>query len=62
VVQEVAGDVYGGFRIALTGGFALECFPCDSRRGDYTEQWRLLGHRADGAHAVVSGNEFELHH
>jgi hypothetical protein len=60
MVQEVQGDAYGGFRIALAGGFALECFPCDSRRGEYSEHWRLLGHRADGSHFVVNGDGIEV--
>lgn len=60
MVQEVQGDAYGGFRIALAGGFALECFPCDSRRGEYSEHWRLLGHRADGSHFVVTGDGIEV--
>ena len=59
-VQEVQGDSFGGFRIALAGGFALECFPCDSRRGEYSEHWRLLGHRADGWHFVVTGDGVEV--
>lgn len=59
VVEEVQGDAYGGFRIALAGGFALECFPCDSRRGEYSEHWRLMGHRADGSHFVVTGDGVE---
>ncbi len=59
VVSEVQGHSYGGFRIALTGGYALECFPCDSRRGEYSEHWRLLGHRADDSHFVVTGEGVE---
>lgn len=55
-VREVQGDAYGGFRITLDGGYVLECFPCDSRRGEYCEHWRLLGHRSDGSHFVVTGN------
>jgi hypothetical protein len=59
VVRDVQGDGYGGFRIVLDGGYALECFPCDSRRGEYSEHWRLLGHRADGSHFVVTGDGVE---
>ena len=59
VVEAVAGDLYGGFRISLTGGFALECFPCDSRRGEYSEHWRLLRHHGDGSHFVVTGDGVE---
>jgi len=58
-VLNVAGDCYGGFRIELEGGVALECIPCDSRRGEYSEHWRLLGHRADGSHFVVTGDGVE---
>jgi hypothetical protein len=59
VVLEARGDTYGGFRIALAGGYALECLPCDSRRGEYAEHWRLLGHRPDGSHFVVTGDGVE---
>jgi hypothetical protein len=58
-VQRVEGDRYGGFRIELSGGFALECFPCDSQQGDYSEHWRMLGHRADGSHFVITGDGVE---
>lgn len=56
VVCEVDGDAYGGFRIALAGGFALECFPSGGRRSDDSELWRLFGHRTDGLHFVVTGD------
>jgi hypothetical protein len=49
------GDAYGGFRIELEGGVILEAFPCNSRRGECSEHWRLIGHRIDGAHFVVTG-------
>lgn len=52
IVRDVHGDPYGGFRIELTGGFTLECFPCDSAPD---EHWRFFGHRADGSHFVVTG-------
>lgn len=55
-VIAVGGDAYGGFRISLTGGYTLEGFPCDSRRGECCEHWRLLGHRANGSHFVVTGD------
>jgi hypothetical protein len=58
-VTDVQGDAYGGFRIILEGGAALECFPCDSRRGDYSEHWRFFGHRADGSHFVITGDGVE---
>jgi hypothetical protein len=58
-VGDVRGDAYGGFRIEFDGGFALECFPCDSRRGEYSERWRLFGHRADGSHFVITGDGIE---
>src|SRR6266571_2122201 len=54
-VTDVRGDAYGGFQIRLEGAFALEAFPCDSRRGEHSERWRLFGHRADGSHFVVQG-------
>lgn len=40
--------------IGLEGGFALEVIPCDSDQGEYSEHWRLLGHRPDGSHFVVT--------
>lgn len=58
-VVGVRGDVYGGFQVELEGGFVLEVFPCDSARGEYSEHWRLLGHRADGSHFVVTGYGIE---
>jgi hypothetical protein len=58
-VEAVHGDAYGGFRVCLEGGAALEAFPCDSRRGEYSEHWRLIGHRADGSHFVVTGDGVE---
>jgi hypothetical protein len=58
-VIAVGGDAYGGFRISLAGGYTLECFPCDSRRDEYSEHWRLVGHRADGSHFVVTGDGIE---
>jgi hypothetical protein len=51
----VDGDAFGGFKIHLEGGFLLEGFSCDSQRGEYSELWRLLGHREDGSHFVVTG-------
>lgn len=50
-----SGNQYGDLRIEFEFGFALETFCCDSNRSDYSEQWRLFGHRADGSHFVVSG-------
>lgn len=58
-VVSALGDKYGGFRIELERGFALECFPCDSLTGAHSEQWRLLGHRADESHFVVTGGGME---
>ncbi len=58
-VVAVEGDAYGGFRVCLEGGTALEAFPCDSRRGEYSEHWRLIGHRTDGSHFVVIGHGIE---
>jgi hypothetical protein len=54
-VVAVRGDAYGGFQLQFEAGVALEAFPCDSRRGEYSERWRLLGHRADGSHFIVTG-------
>jgi len=54
-VVAATGDDYGGFRLELEAGVALEAFPCNSKRGEYSERWRLLGHRVDGGHFVVTG-------
>ena len=54
-VASATGDIYGGFRIRLQQDVVLEAFPCDCDRGEYSEHWRLLGHRPDGSHFVVSG-------
>jgi len=59
-VVNVSGDIYGGFRIELESGFALETFPCDSDRGEDSEYWRLFGHRPDGSHFVVTGCGVEV--
>ena len=58
-VVQVAGDVYGGCRIVFEGHLTLELFPCNSNRGEYSEHWRLLGHRPDGSHFVVTGYGIE---
>ncbi len=58
-VVNVTGDIYGGFRITLEQDVVLEALPCDSRRGEYSEHWRLLGHRSDGSHFVVTGYGIE---
>lgn len=53
-----SGNRHGDLRIEFEFGFALETFCCDSDRSDYSEQWRLFGHRADGSHFVMSGHDF----
>jgi hypothetical protein len=61
-VEDVRGDAYGGFKLEFEGGVALEAFPCDSRRSEYSEQWRIFGHRVNRSHFVVTsfGVEGEL--
>jgi hypothetical protein len=54
-VIRAAGDVYGGFRIDFEKGFALEAMPCDSNFGEYSEHWRIFGHRGDESHFVITG-------
>ena len=54
-VVSATGNAYGGFRIGLKKGVLLEGFPCDSDRSEYSEHWRLLGHRPDGSHFVICG-------
>lgn len=58
-VVNATGDTYGGFRISFERDVALEAFPCDSDRGEYHEHWRLLGHRSDGTHFVITGYGIE---
>ncbi len=58
-VVRVAGDKYGGCQVEFEHGVVLELFPCDSDRGEYSEHWRLLGHRPDGSHFVVTGHGVE---
>ena len=55
-VVMVSGDNYGGFRVEIDGGFALECVPCDSQSH---EHWRLFGHRENGSHFVITGDGLE---
>ena len=60
VVTSVQGERYGGFRIELSSGFALETFPCDSRRGEHSEHWRLIiNDSPDSNHFVVCGYGIE---
>lgn len=58
-VVNATGDIYGGFRITLEQDVVLEAFPCDSERGEYSEHWRLLGHRSNGSHFVITGYGIE---
>jgi hypothetical protein len=57
-VVGVRGDAYGGFQVRLEGGAVLEAFPCDSRRGEYSEHWRLIV-EPNGSHFVVTGYGIE---
>lgn len=58
-VVNVQGDMYGGFQVQLEHGLRLDAFPCDSCRGEYSEHWRLRGHRPDQSHFVVTGDGVE---
>jgi hypothetical protein len=58
-VVSVHGGAFGGFRICLDCGVTLEAFPFDSRKDEYSERWRLFGHRTDGSHFVVTGYGIE---
>ena len=55
-VEQVTADHLGGFRVLLSGGFALEVFPNDSLAD---EHWRLLTRLKDGKHFVVTGKGIE---
>jgi len=53
-VEAVAGDAFGGLRLALSGGRALEVFPNATPSGHIaTEFWRLLRPGTDEAQFVV---------
>jgi hypothetical protein len=58
-VVSASGDIYGGFRIGLARHVVLEAFPCGCDRGEPSEHWRLLGHRAGGHHFVVTTHGIE---
>ena len=58
-VVDAIGDIYGGFQISLEQHVVLQAFPCDSDRGEYSEHWRLFGHRSDGSHFVITGYGIE---
>jgi len=61
LVVEARGDAYGGFCITLDNGQSFVTFPCESHWSDEEEEiWRLLGHRKDGRHFVVSDCGVEL--
>jgi hypothetical protein len=58
VIQSVAADEWGGFRLTLSGGYALDVMPASSR-ADY-EHWRLLGPGAvHPPHFVVIGRKVQ---
>ena len=55
-VETVAADPFGGVRIALATGLALELFPNSTPTGHVaTEFWRLVREDADAAEAFVVG-------
>ena len=56
VIESVSADEWGGFRLSLSDGYALEALPASSL-SDY-EHRRLLGPGADHPpHFVVAGRE-----
>lgn len=59
-VTSVSGDAYGGCRIGFGTGEILELIPCDSDRSEYSEHWRLFGHRDDDTHFVVTGAGIDI--
>lgn len=61
-VVDMATDPYGGFRMTLEGGCALEVFPCHSGQSEHSEHWRLIGPRSTGQHFVVTGEGIEIEH
>lgn len=52
LVTAATADPYGGMRLTLARGFALEVFPDDSLPGDH---WRVFQPGVDGPHFVVTG-------
>ena len=62
VVEAVAGDALGGFRLSLAGGLTFETFPNSTPTGHIaTEFWRLLRPGTAEPHVVVGtfGTELE---
>lgn len=55
-VTTVTADVYGGFQLFLSEGYALQVFPNDSCPG---ERWRLFKPDTDDDHFVVTGKGIE---
>jgi len=55
-VIAIAADVYGGFQLILSEGYALQVFPNASCSG---EHWRLFKPGTDEDHFVVSGKGIE---
>ena len=63
VVEAVAGDALGGFRLSLTGGLTLEAFPNSTPTGHVaTEFWRLLRPGTAEPHFVVGTFGTEREH
>ena len=58
VIRSVAADEWGGLRLVLTGGYALEVVPASSRPD--CEHWRLIGPGAEEPpHVVVVGRKVQ---
>jgi hypothetical protein len=54
-VVRVEADNVGGFKLRLDCDFVLEAFPASSRRGEYSEHWRLFRPLSEARHFVVTG-------
>ena len=54
LVRSIASDRWGGFRLSMTRGLALEVFPADTEDGEYAEWWRLFRPGTNSRHIVIS--------
>lgn len=58
-IEAVSTDSTGAFKLKLSKGYRLEVFPAHSKRGEYSEHWRLMGWPDINDHFVVTGYGIE---
>ena len=56
IVERIASDEIGGFKVYLSKKYVLEAFPENSKDDEYTEFWRFFNMKDDSPHFVVGGN------